>query len=150
MESVRPKQGVAVALWVNAALLGGILLVLVARGEGRNFPTFLPAALGQNQAPIAGGAGVFVMPAQFSSNTWGCYLLDADAQTLCAYQYYPGDKQMRFIAARNFRFDRRLANYNTAPAPQEIEELVKKDQEAARGRNAPASPPPAGIPAAQP
>lgn len=131
---MRSKQSIAVALWANAALLLAILVVLATGGNARNWPAFAPRAYAQEQAPIAGGAGVFVMPAQFSTNTWGCYLLDVDAQTLCAYQYYPGDKQMRFIAARSYKYDRRLADYNTAPSPREIQDLVKKDQEAARGQ----------------
>jgi len=69
-------------------------------------PSFLPAAYAQQQPPIAGGGGVFIMPAQFSVNTWGCYLLDIDAQTVVAYQFYPGDRQLRFVAARNYRFGR--------------------------------------------
>jgi len=69
------------------------------------------------------------MPAQFSSNTWGCYVMDVDSQTLCAYQFLPGEKQLRLIAARNFRFDRRLGNFNTVPAPLDVKDLVDKEQQ---------------------
>jgi hypothetical protein len=61
----RPRRGnpVAVALYVNAGVLIAILAVLLARGSDQ---PMLPAALGQAQPPgIAGGAGVFLMPAQF-------------------------------------------------------------------------------------
>ncbi len=51
------------------------------------------AVYAQNQPPIAGGAGVFVMPAQIGPGQWGCYLLDVDAGTLCAYQYMPGSRR---------------------------------------------------------
>ncbi len=130
MDSSRVRRNLVWALYVNAALLVAILVVLVARGGE---PRFMPVAYGQNQPPIAGGAGVFMMPAQFSANTWGCYLMDVDAQTLCAYQYYPGDKQLKLAAARNFRFDRRLSNFNTVPSPQEIQDLVQREQQAMRG-----------------
>lgn len=116
----------AIALYLNAALLAAILVSIVSRDES---PGFMPAAWAQNQPPIAGGAGFFVMPAQFSDSTWGCYLLDVDTQTLCAYQWFLGEKQLRLVAARNFRYDRRLGNFNTDhPSPQEVQQLVEKEQ----------------------
>src|SRR5947207_1868499 len=117
MKRPRRKNAVAYAVYVNAAVLVAILIAVLSRNDS---PSLLPAALAQHQAPIAGGGGVFIMPAQFSVNTWGCYLLDIDAQTVVAYQFYPGDRQLRFVAARNYRYDRRLGNYNTSPPPPEI------------------------------
>jgi hypothetical protein len=72
------------------------------------------------------------MPAQFSPNTWGCYVMDVDTQTLVAYQFLPGEKQLRLIAARNFRFDRRLGNFNTTPPPLEVKELVDREEQTQR------------------
>jgi hypothetical protein len=126
----RRTNPLAIALYVNAALLGGILLALLSRS---NTPPLMPAAFAQNQ-PIAGGAGLFLMPAQFSVNTWGCYIMDVDRQTLCGYQYLPGEHQLRLVAARDFRYDRDLKNYNTGnPSPAEVQELVEKQQAGARG-----------------
>ncbi len=119
----RGKSPLVVALYVNATLLAGILAVLLSRGN----PPGVSIAWGQPQPPIGGGEGIFVMPAQFSNNTWGCYLLDVRAQTLCAYQYTPGDRQLRFLAARNFRYDRQLGDYNTAPSPRDVENLVRQE-----------------------
>jgi hypothetical protein len=128
----RRKNAVAVALYINAALLAGVLLALLSRDSA---PQLLPAAFAQNQQPIAGGAGLFMMPAQFSTNTWGCYLMDVDQQTLSAYQYLPGEHQLRLVAARNFRYDRRLGNYNTGnPSPAEVKDLVEKEAAGARGK----------------
>lgn len=123
------------ALWANAFMLGVIAVVLAARGGGggMRFPDVLPAAYAQQvPQPIAGGAGLFLMPAQFSSNTWGCYVMDVDTQTLVAYQFLPGEKQLRLIAARNFRFDRRLGNFNTSPPPTEVRDLLEKEQQTNR------------------
>jgi hypothetical protein len=116
-------------LWTNAVVLAALVLIQLNR---REFPEFLPAAMGQPVQPIAGGAGLFLMPAQFSSNTWGCYVMDVDSQTLCAYQFLPGEKQLRLVAARNFRFDRRLGNYNTSPAPLDVKDLVDKEAQTNR------------------
>lgn len=134
MTSANPMRSLAAVLWVNAVLLTGVIVVLLARGGGETrFPDVLPAAYAQGmpggQGPIAGGAGLFLMPAQFSSNTWGCYLMDVDTQTLVAYQFLPGEKQLRLIAARSFRFDRRLGNFNTSPPPLEVKDLVDKEQQ---------------------
>jgi hypothetical protein len=122
-------QPVVLALWANAALLVVVILVLLSRSS---LPSVLPAAYAQAQGPIAGGAGVFVVPGQFSVNTWGIYLLDIDAQTLAAYQFQPGEKQLKLIAARNYRYDRRLGHFNTTPDPDDVKALIAKEQDSAR------------------
>lgn len=124
------RQPVVYALWANAALLFAILVVLVMRGGDSSL---MPMALAQRQAPIAGGAGTFIMPAQLSSSTWGCYMLDVDAQTLSVYYYHPSDRTLRFIAARNYTWDRRVKNYNTSPDPREIEDMVERASRELRG-----------------
>ncbi len=120
----------AVALWAVVALLLANLLVMVSRSDT---PSFLQPAWGAQQPPIAGGAGLFVMPAQLSGNNWGCYLMDVDRGTLCVYQYHPGSRRLEFVSARNFINDTKLQNYNTAPTPQEILDLVNKQAQAIRG-----------------
>jgi len=119
-------------LYVNAGVLIAILGVLLARDSGQ--PLLLPSALAQAQpAGVAGGAGLFLMPAQFSSNLWGCYIMDVDKQTLCAYTVSGSPPQLRLVAAREFRWDRGLKNYNTPnPTPQEVQDLIAK--EASSGR----------------
>ncbi len=124
------QRAILVGLWLNAGLLLCILMTTLSRYNA--LPSLLPAAFAQSQAPIAGGAGVFVMPAQFSPNTWGCYLLDVDSQTLAAYQFYPGEKQLRFVAARTYRFDRRMTNFNTLPSPSDMKDVVEKQQQELR------------------
>lgn len=126
--SIPPRnKAVAVALWANFGVLVIIALALVSRGNDR-FPSFLPLANAQNPAPIAGGGGVFIMPAQFSTNTWGAYLLDIDAQTLVAYQYNNGQHQLQLMAARSYKYDRRLTNFNTSMAPAEVEQLIAREE----------------------
>ena len=77
------------------------------------------------------------MPGQMSLNKFGCYVMDTDAQTLCVYEYYAGDKALRLVAARNFRNDRRLGNFNTDPDPREVEKWVEAERNRAK---APATP----------
>ncbi len=130
------RHPVALALYANAAVM--LLVGLSWRSGGK----LENVALGQLQAPIAGGAGLFVVPAQFSTNTWGCYVMDVDTQVLCAYQYYPGDKMLRLIAARNFRHDRKLERYNTTPSPEEVADLVARQKQPTRGATQTAPPSP--------
>ena len=128
--STRAKHPLLFALYLNAALLGVIVIVLLSRGSS---PSLLPAAMAQNQAPIAGGSGVFIMPGQFADKSFGCYLLDVDNQTICAYEFFPGEKQLRLIAARNFKYDRRLSNFNTdRPTPADVKDLLDKETPPAR------------------
>ena len=121
------KNPVAVALYVNAAILLAILLVLMHRPAA---PEFLPAAFGQTETPIAGGGGVYVMPAQFHNEAWGCYLLDVDAQTLCTYEYDPGSRELKLTSARDFRYDRLLKDFATSPAPWEVQQMVEQERKA--------------------
>lgn len=135
---IRPPRNnrLLFALYFNAALLAALLLVLLSRGQGPGpMPSLISTAYGvppPQTPPIAGGANLYLMPAQFSVNTWGCYIMDIDAQTLCAYQFYPGDKLLRLVSARNFHFDRKLQNFNTAPNPLEVETLSNHEHEALR------------------
>ena len=126
------QKSLVVALYVNAALLLALLLALLARGD--NGPNLLPAALAQNQqAAIGGGAGVFIVPAQFSENSYGCYIMDVDAQTVCAYQYF--GKQLRLVAARHFRWDRRLHQFNSEnPTPDDVRKMIEREEQDARVR----------------
>jgi hypothetical protein len=129
MNQPRRHNPTAIALYLVAALLALNIIITLSRDSA---PSFLPAAYAQRQPPIAGGAGLYVMPAQLSGNTWGAYLLDVDRGTLCVYQFFPGAKQLQFVAARNFVHDQKLKNFNTTPPPQDIADLVEKEAKAIR------------------
>ncbi len=121
----RPRKAktVAYALWANAAMLAAILVMLVGRD---NSLKLTPAAFGQAQ-PLGGG-GLFIMPAQISSNVWGCFVMDIDAQTLCGYTITGSPPELKLVTARNFRFDRQLAALNTTPPPSEVRAMLEKEK----------------------
>ena len=129
MTETRFSKHLVYALYLNAALLLAILLVLAGRGragvEAASAQSAVPDMTPPNAAPIAGGGGIFVMPCQLHPDVWGCYLLDTNRQTLCAYEYRAGEKALVLSAARNFRFDLDLKNYNTFPAWYEIQKAVE-------------------------
>lgn len=128
-EGKRPTS-FTIALYANALAIGLVGLGLLSKSNG---PTFLPAAMAQQgPQPIAGGAGLFLMPGQLSTNTWGCYVMDVDRQTLMVYTYQPGERWLKLAAARDFTYDRRLRNYNTDPQPGEIRKLTESDEQKAK------------------
>lgn len=132
MRRPRPNNALVIALYVNGALLLAILVAVMSSGNGSRFPSILPAAYGAAPAapqPIAGGGGLYLMPAQFTQNQWGCYVMDVDAQTLAAYRWFDGEKKLRLVAARSFRNDRKLQNFNTDnPTPDEVARLLKLEE----------------------
>ena len=141
MKRSRRRNPVAVALYVNAALLLAVLAVLLARADS---PTLTPAALAQAQQPIAGGAGLFIVPGQFSSSIWGLYLMDVDQQTICAYSVTGNPPQLKLMCARSFRYDRQLKNYNVGGlSPDEVKDLVEKEKNNNRVIGGGAAQPPA-------
>jgi hypothetical protein len=116
-----------IALYVNAALLLAVLVAVVSRGG----PTVLAAVPAPQ--PIAGGANLYLMPAQFAANKWGCYVLDIDAQTLLAYYYGPKNDgtDLQLVAARKITYDRRLTNFNsTNPNWMEVKKWVDQANQA--------------------
>lgn len=130
--TTRNDRRIARALWVNAGLLLAIFLGLLAINGGSKTASILAAqSVPEMYPPIAGGAGLFMMPAQFSREQWGCYLMDIDTQTLVTYEYRepaPGQHPMlNLSSARNFRFDRRLSNFNTTPDPREVARMLEKE-----------------------
>jgi hypothetical protein len=128
------RHPLARALWANALALGLLAGALLLRGEQSEavaLPGLLPAAFAQDQ-PIAGGGGLYLMPAQLASNVWGVYVMDVDRQSLMVYHFDPAGKRLNFVAARELTHDRMLGNYNTFPDPLEIRNIAEKEREKGR------------------
>lgn len=123
------SKALTIGLYLNAGLLAAGLMVLIGRSD---MPMISAAQAQQVPQPIAGGGGLFLMPGQLSPSVWGCYVMDVDRQTLMVYQYEPGQKMLRFAAARDFSNDRRMRRYNTEPSPDEIKNLADKEADVGR------------------
>ena len=137
----RRNQPLLIALYVNAALLLAVLVALLARGNS----SILSAAYGSalSPQPIAGGANLYLMPAQFSQNTWGCYILDIDTQALCAYRYHPTNDgaDLQLVAARRISYDRKLTNFNSSkPSWLEVKQWIDQAAQGIRGQENNAAP----------
>ena len=127
------SRAVVIALYVNAALIAAGVVALVSR-DGSGSISLLPAAHAADGPAIGGGGNLYLIPGQFSERTYGCYVMDTDAQTLCVYRFDGAATTLKLIAARNFRHDRRLGHLNTTPDPKEVEVMVETER--AGGRRA--------------
>jgi len=115
-------------VYLNALILGLVVVVMWVRNVPSNIAMAQPAA----GLPIAGGGGLFLMPAQFAQNRYGLYIMDVDARTIASYEWEAGEKLLRLTAVRDFNFDRQLRQYNTFPLPSEVEKLVQIEREKIR------------------
>ena len=123
------NRSLAIALYANAALLGGILVTMLARDSS---VSLVPAAFGADAPGMGGGGNLYLIPGQFSERTYGCYIMDTDAQTVVAYKFDGSATTLKLIAARNFRHDRRLGHFNTSPDPKEVEVMVEAERAGSR------------------
>src|SRR4051812_15125042 len=130
----RRNRTLVTALYLNAGLLAAVLVAVLSRGGGGASPAM---AAQPSMPQIGGGGGLYMMPAQFTQYNWGCYVMDIDKQTLIAYEYIQGSKQLRLVAARYIRHDRDLQDFNTTPSPAEIERIVQVGKAIPRGREQP-------------
>jgi hypothetical protein len=122
MSQPRTPSAVTVALYANAAVLLGILIVLLSRGRGLESSAWADSP---PQIPLAGGNGIFVMPCQLHPNVWGCFLVDVEHGTMCVYEYRSGDKSLVLTAARDFQYDLQMKNFDTFPPYYDMQKLVQ-------------------------
>jgi hypothetical protein len=135
-----PKSNaVAIALYLNAAILVAILVALL--GHDR---LGTPAAYGDmgvpQQMPIAGGNGIYVMPCQLHPSVWGCEVLDTNRQTLCIYDYRADKQSLELTASRFVGYDTQLKDFNTTPSWHEVQKLVEAPEAVGNLTDAPAAP----------
>ncbi len=114
-------------LSLNMAALFAIVALLLSRGD------VLPAAWAQMPSPDR-QQDLIVMPGQLANNVWGCYVLDKRTQTLCVYQYTPGDRMLRLQAARGIEQDLELRSFNTSPDPASVADLIRKERSLKSGQ----------------
>lgn len=88
------------------------------------------AAFGQ-AVSSSGLRGVYSFSAQLNKETFGVYMVDVDAMTIWLYKYDSRKGCLKLEAARTWRYDRYLKDYNTCdPSPYDIEQLIEREREA--------------------
>ena len=81
------------------------------------------------QVTSAGAKGVFAIAGQITRDSYGLYLVDLENATICVYQYLPGSRRLRLMAARTYVFDCRLDDYNNAdPLPRDVKKIVEQQE----------------------
>jgi len=83
------------------------------------------------QSVRGGGArGVFAFTGELTKGTHGVFMVDVDAGTIWCYEFVPGKRKLRLVAARDWRFDRYLENFETEPPPEVIQEILEEQRQA--------------------
>lgn len=118
-------------LWVIAILLAIIATALLTRGT--NGPLGATPAMGD--APMAGARGIFAFTGQIDQNRYGLFMMDVDSSNVWCYEYLPGSRKLKLVAARSFLYDRYLENYQTdEPKPATVKLMLERERQA-QGRN---------------
>ncbi|MCB9863523.1 MAG: hypothetical protein H6820_09215 [Phycisphaerales bacterium] len=93
-------------LWIIAILLAIIATALIVRPDG--FSMVQPA----NANPsMLGARGIFAFTGQLDENSYGLFMMDVDSSNVWVYQYKPGTKKLKLVAARSFLYDRYLEEF---------------------------------------
>ncbi|HVX87177.1 MAG TPA: hypothetical protein VH253_20500 [Phycisphaerae bacterium] len=87
-----------------------------------------------NPQAMLGARGIYMMPAQIGPSSFGAYLMDLDSQTIVVYQVGLDannlPRRLHLLAARSFRNDRFLEDWNTdTPNPTEVQALVTQQRQ---------------------
>jgi len=111
--------------WIIAAALVVIAVSLVFRGEQS------PGQVAFAQPTTSGGLrGVYSFAAELSKGNHGVYMVDVDTMTIWCYEYSREKGCLRLAAARSWKYDRYLENYNVCDIPPEVVEKMVEDQRA--------------------
>jgi hypothetical protein len=137
MRRAHRNRPLLVAIYLNAVLMLAVLVALLSQGRGLSL---VPSAYGAplSPQPIAGGANLYLMPAQFTQSSWGCYVMDIDSKTLCAYQYHHTNDgtDLQLVAARKIAYDTKLTNFNSSrPSPNEVKQWIEQASHGIRGQD---------------
>ena len=125
MSPHRHHPGVILLLLITVGLSSAATTLLI-----RHAPSTAHAA---DQSPSDGLAQVIPVPLEFGAGSIGLALIDRNYHTICIYQYHPRrdpHKRLSLVAARSFRYDIRLEQFNTdQPLPHEVKELLLRSEQ---------------------
>jgi len=103
-------------------VLGVLCLLLIGSKLG-------PSADAQAQLQTGMEDGIMVIPVQIGRDSYGLAMVDTAEQTLWIYEINnrgPAYNRLRLLAARSWRYDRLLQQYNTAePKPEQVKILLE-------------------------
>lgn len=108
---------------LSAFIILGVLCIFFI-GSKLGSPTSAQAEL---QTGTEGG--ILVIPVQIERDSYGLAMVDTVSQTLWIYEINnrgPAHSRLRLLAARSWRYDRLLQQYNTSePKPEQVKMLLE-------------------------
>jgi len=110
--------------WLLPALIVLSMLCLFFIGSKSGSP-----ANAQAQLQSGVESGILVIPVQIERDSYGLAMVDTVGQTLWIYELNsrgPAHNRLRLLAARSWRYDRLLQQYNTdEPKPEQVKMLLE-------------------------
>ncbi|MBS3734913.1 MAG: hypothetical protein KGY99_08295 [Phycisphaerae bacterium] len=116
----------AVAKWLVVALLAVVATCLLIEVSVRP-SAGAPVVVDDDQRRSA-TRGTFAVAGRITQDTYGLYLVDPAAGSICLYQWQARERTLRLLAARTYVYDRQLDAYNTKLEPAEVRKLVAQQQ----------------------
>jgi hypothetical protein len=117
------KDKIKIRWLLPATVVVGLSVVLLLCGQSG-----LPAAAEARPQSLADGQ-ILVVPIQLERDIYGLAMVDTVNQTLWVYQLNsrgPAYNRLQLLAARSWRYDKMLQQYNTAePKPQQVKVLLE-------------------------
>jgi len=110
--------------WVPGVLIIVGVLCLFFVGDEQN-----SSANTQMKLQTGGDGLIVVVPVQIARDSYGLAMVDTAQQTLWIYELNsrgPAHKRLRLLAARSWRYDRKLEEFNTdEPTPRQVKMLLE-------------------------
>ena len=84
-------------------------------------------------------SGILVVPVQIERDSYGIAMIDTVGQNLWIYEINsrgPAHSRLKLLAARSWRYDKLLQQYNTAePKPEQVKSLLENLQQTLKEQN---------------
>ncbi len=110
--------------WVLPVFIGLALATVFFAGTKFNTPTPLQAQYRMNPEN-----NILAIPIQFERDSYGLAMVDTIGQTIWIYQLSdrgPVYNRLKLLAARTWKYDKLLEQYNTAePKPEQVRALLR-------------------------
>jgi hypothetical protein len=110
--------------WVLPVFIGLALVAVFLTSTKLNLPAPSQA---QYQPPMENN--IMVIPIQFERDSYGIAMVDTISQTIWIYQLNergPVYNRLKLLAARTWKYDKLLEQYNTAePKPEQVRALLR-------------------------
>lgn len=127
----RSVTATTVGLWLIGLGLLGNAAIMLTKSKFPDEISFDSKAFGQAGGGVVNsGRGITWAPAQLGPNTWGVCLVDNDSSTLVVYRFAPEVNRLKLMAARTWKDDRKLEDFNNeAPTPKDTARMAEIQQQ---------------------